>query len=106
MKRLLVGVAMVWAVGTAGTKAPIETRRTDNSNIDIELLFTNDGCSVYRFDDDGNHHYYADCGGTGSGHLRSCGAKCVRYESEELERLKNNVTEPRVLFMPPRKEEL
>jgi hypothetical protein len=43
------------------------TVKTSNPKTEVELLFTNDGCRVYRFMDYGEPVYYADCRTDGSG---------------------------------------
>ena len=40
--------------------SPVSTQQTDNKEVTVDLLFTHDGCKVYRFLDDG-FHYYAVC---------------------------------------------
>lgn len=59
MKRFL-GVLFL-ALGCA--QDPVAKNTTDNPKVPVDLLFTNNGCSVYRFFDAGRYHYYADCTG-------------------------------------------
>lgn len=60
MRGLLL-LALLPFVGCT-TKA-ISTARTDNDRIQVDLLFTHEGCKVYRFEDAGYFRYYAVCGG-------------------------------------------
>lgn len=39
---------------------------TTNNGVQLELMFENDGCKVYRFTDFGEPVYYADCRGAKS----------------------------------------
>ncbi len=62
---------------------PISVIKTDNQDIDVKLLFSHKGCSVYRFEDAGTH-YYTDCGETIS--TKSCGKGCRRDENIRSEK--------------------
>lgn len=46
----------------------LEERTEVKNGIKVQLLFTNDGCNVWRFDDGGHNRYYADCGNVSSSH--------------------------------------
>ena len=46
---------------------------------EVELLFTKDGCSVYRFFDIGDRKYFVDCAGRTMQTI-SCGKNCTRGE--------------------------
>lgn len=60
MKRLLfTGILIVLLTGC--DNPAIETTATDNAKINVDKLFTNDGCTVYRFYDNDYDHYYANC---------------------------------------------
>lgn len=43
---------------------PIETIKTNNNKINVEKLFTHEGCSIYRFQDCGYYRYYVNCKGS------------------------------------------
>lgn len=43
------------------SKDPVSTNKTNNSEINIELLFEHDGCKVYRFYDAGYRQYFVKC---------------------------------------------
>lgn len=66
--KLLYAVAVVLVVASC-EKAPIERQRSDNPDMQVDLLFTQQGCSVYRFYDVGEHHYFADCRGSVSSRI-------------------------------------
>lgn len=62
---------------------PISTIKTDNKDIDVKLLFSHEGCSVYRFEDAGTH-YYTNCGETIS--IKTCGKGCRYNENIQSEK--------------------
>ncbi len=53
-------VLSLWLTGCAN--APVSSGSSNNPQVPVDLLFTHDGCSVYRFSDEGYLHYYAVCG--------------------------------------------
>ncbi len=53
---------VVIAAGVGCMKEPISRIATNNDQFDVELLFTHDGCRVYRFKDT-TYHYFARCDG-------------------------------------------
>lgn len=60
--------------------APVSSSPSNNSNIEVETLFTHDGCTVFRFFDAG-YHYYARCDGAHATiSTVSCGRHCTRQE--------------------------
>ena len=58
-------------------KDPVSRSGTDNAEVQVDLLFTHDGCKVYRFSDVGYYRYYAVCGNaqvsTSYSNQQSCG---------------------------------
>jgi hypothetical protein len=46
------------------TADPVSTTQTNNKDIQVDLLFVHDGCSVYRFEDSGHYVYYTVCDGS------------------------------------------
>lgn len=62
MKKLLVALLALGLFGC--TNKAVETTQTNNVAIPIETLFKHDGCTMYRFLDAGNFHYFAKCGNT------------------------------------------
>lgn len=60
-------------------KRPMATGRTDNSEFDVGKLFTHDGCTLYRFYDNGRHHYFTNCSGR-TMTTYSCGKNCTNQE--------------------------
>jgi hypothetical protein len=60
MKKALIIITLLF-IGCA--KDAKKTVETTNANFKVELLFENDGCKVYRFEDDGHYVYYTDCRG-------------------------------------------
>lgn len=57
MKKLMILVALM-LIGCVKEPESSETK----GSFDVELLFENDGCKVYRFFD-GRYIYYTDCSG-------------------------------------------
>ena len=53
-----------------------------NTAFKVEKLFTVDGCMVYRFEDDGDLRYFANCGAGGAATMQthSCGRGCVDHD--------------------------
>lgn len=49
----------------------VESTETNNAEFEVDFLFENDGCKVYRFYDAGRYVYYTDCRGTASSSYRS-----------------------------------
>jgi hypothetical protein len=62
---------------------PVSSSPSNNTNIEVQNLFTHDGCTVFRFFDAG-YHYYARCDGAhpsvGTMSTVSCGRRCTREE--------------------------
>jgi hypothetical protein len=61
----------------------LQVHDTNNENIQVEHLFTHDGCKVYRFRD-GAYHYFVKCDGAVASQQTisrvSCGKACSRDE--------------------------
>jgi len=73
MKSLLVLLILIGC-----SKAPISSKETNNKNIKVELLFTHNGCNIYRFTDE-RHVYFSDCSQNfKTSHSESCGKNCTR----------------------------
>lgn len=77
--KLLYTLIAACLILTGCAKDPIAISQTDNVDIRLEKLFTHDGCNIYRFEDFGRYHYYADCKGNIS-FIRSCGKNCTTTE--------------------------
>jgi len=75
--------------------APVASSASSNSSIEVETLFTHDGCTVFRFFDAG-YHYYVRCAGTHASVATmsnvTCGRNCVRQE--EVSTLETAVPTP------------
>ena len=60
MKKLIITISMLILL-TNCSYNPVEVKKTDNDNIDVELLLNIDSTfkpGVYRFYDNGYHHYF------------------------------------------------
>lgn len=77
--RWACAVSLLLLAGCA--RQELSTARTDNPNFTPDRLFTQDGCTVYRFLDAGRYHYFATCPGSSLSHHYSCGKGCSREES-------------------------
>ena len=65
---IIIGVLML----SACTKEPEAT--VQQGEFRVERLFTNEGCTAYRFNDAGRYVYYTNCPGTTQeSHSTSCG---------------------------------
>jgi hypothetical protein len=82
-------VVILMVVLITGCSRPaVETKATNNPNVPVSKLFDHEGCAVYRFDDGGRTHYYANCGQTVStATTYSCGKACVT--NEEISTIRN-----------------
>ena len=85
--RTLFRLSLLASLATAvpgcfpGPGNPIHTVQTENPEFEVGLLFTHEGCRVYRFRDQYRYVYYADCGSSASTeHEESCGRGCVTSE--------------------------
>jgi hypothetical protein len=58
-------------------KDGIQTEKTTNPNIKVELLLEHDECKVYRFMDS-HWVYFTKCGETSN--LVNCGKNCTRVQ--------------------------
>lgn len=85
--------AAVLAVGLAlmGCQDPNDksvVEDTTNPVYTVRKLFTNDGCSAYRFYDDGRYRYYVVCDNdrqatTSAGYSQLVG-KAIYYRNDEI----------------------
>lgn len=53
---------------------PVATTASNNGEVPVDVLFTHDGCTVYRFRD-GIYHYYVRCKGEPAVSTLSCVGK-------------------------------
>jgi hypothetical protein len=78
---LLVAVVLL----TACEHEPLSTQRTGkDARFEVEQLFTHDGCTVYRFHDNGYAHYFTNCASVISSRTVSCGKNCTAHREEEI----------------------
>lgn len=73
-------VAGFLVLALMGCTHPPEVRKTQGNGIEVDKLFTYEGCTVYRFYDSGDYIYYTNCTGgtTTTTWNRSCGKGCRR----------------------------
>ena len=77
MNKTLIACLLLALAGCG--ERPVERTSTNNAAIQVDTLFTKDGCTVYRFEDAGRYRYFVRCD---SGHTRtewteSCGKNCT-----------------------------
>jgi hypothetical protein len=63
MKKLLVVLLVAVTLLSCRGKA-LETKQSNNSEFEVELLFEHDGVKVYRFWDSSSFHYFTSKGET------------------------------------------
>lgn len=57
----------------------------DQKLSEVKKLFTNNGCTIYRFVDNGEYHYYSDCRGSTIKNVNEiCGANCYEQYEETI----------------------
>lgn len=61
MRRFVFLAALVLFIAGC-VKDPVLTSKTNNADIEVELLFEHDGCRVYRFHDAGRAIYFVKGG--------------------------------------------
>lgn len=59
MKKIAL-ILILFIIG-CDQKEAVQTSITNNPQMKVDLLFENDGCKVYRFEDNNRNHYYANC---------------------------------------------
>jgi len=94
INKILLAMALgltLMACAQKGSYVPAEGTVGD-ANFMVNKLFTTEGCTVYRFYDNGNSHYFTNCTGTVSQHTESCGKNCTTVKSMEVPT--NHVPDP------------
>ena len=81
MKYILLITLFLISCTKEGTKVSVENALSD---FHVNLLFTKDGCDVYRFFDEGRYHYFTNCTETISSYTRSCGKNCTTTNNENI----------------------
>ena len=74
--KYLLAVIIIASIGCV--KDGIQTSKTNNSQIEVQLLFEHDGCKVYRFIDE-DRRYFTNCKGSTSW-SEYCGKNCVKEQ--------------------------
>lgn len=64
MKKLLTTILLIATISSCTIEGQ-EPVKTSNDRFNVELLFTVDGCKVYRFMD-GRERYFTNCQGSAS----------------------------------------
>jgi hypothetical protein len=71
MKQILILAALL-----AGCAKDPEATQQVNAQFKVDTLFTKDGCTVYRFSDDGRYRYFTNCRGNVAW-KEGCGKNCT-----------------------------
>lgn len=78
--RLLLPTILVLLLA-ACQKPPISTASTENPEIPVDTLFTKDGCTVYRFWDNGRRYFVrCESGSSSTQWHEPCGKGCIHRE--------------------------
>lgn len=82
----LIGL-VAWAVMSNKATPALESQRSGAFN--VEKLFTNEGCTIFRFEDAGHYRYYSRCDMAVSSSVisefsQSCGKGCTKTVPDEL----------------------
>ena len=84
---LLIG-GLVIGVGFLGLQAMFGPSDEQRANDRVPAVVSSaDGCTVYRFYDKSNWHYFTKCGGTVTttkNYTESCGKNCSRPRTENM----------------------
>lgn len=80
--KIVLLASVLFVLGCA--KDSISKLPTDNKNIDVGLMFTHEGCKMYRFYDEGRSHYFTNCTETISSYTENCGKNCIKTISENI----------------------
>lgn len=84
MKKNILALGVVAALALAGCDVPprdVPESKETAGTFTVERLFTHDGCTVYRFRDNGDRRYFTRCDGAASAEAswsESCGKSCTR----------------------------
>lgn len=65
-------------------RAQQEQERAYKQDYQVVELFTKDGCTVYKFRDNGDRHYFTNCNGSTSTQ-QDCGKHCTKEEEISTE---------------------
>jgi hypothetical protein len=83
MRSLSLSLLLAVAPLTGCLATAVGVAKTENPNVKIELLFTHEGCRIFRFHDGALPIYYADCRGPAASSATAswrapCGKGCSR----------------------------
>lgn len=82
----LILIAILLSIAGCENQA-VGTSDTSNRQIQVDNLFSHDGCTIYRFHDGGYLHYYAKCDNSAEVTNRySCGKSCTIEDSIRTDR--------------------
>lgn len=80
---ILILMLLVYA-GCDKKLEPIKEIQTNNSNYAVSLLFETEGCKIYKFYDQWQYRYFANCvPGVFGGHTEMVG-KTLRYVNDSI----------------------
>jgi hypothetical protein len=63
LRALLIIIACIASLSCARQIPVSSVTPENNKTYQVDLLFENDGCKVYRFRDNGNYVYFTNCKG-------------------------------------------
>lgn len=92
INKILLAMALGLTLASCAQKGSyVPTEGTvGDSSFNVQKLFTTEGCTVYRFLDAGDWHYFTNCTSTITTITESCGKNCVTHRDEENSTTWNN----------------
>lgn len=82
--RAALAICAALALAGCDANTPVSVQKTDNSQVSVDLLFTVEGCRVYRFLDALHFHYLTICPGRVTSDY-SCGKGCEVHDDVPTE---------------------
>ncbi len=85
-KLIYAAIIISLLLGGCAKKAE-KVESTTNPEVPVETLFTKDGCTVYRFKDNGDKHYFVRCNTTTETIQtisENCGKGCTKNREENI----------------------
>lgn len=86
MYKIALTLALVGLLAACSKPAEV-TGSSSNPEVSVDTLFTHEGCTVYRFRDHGDAHYYASCADrsrTMQTRAETCGKNCIQYREDGI----------------------
>lgn len=83
--RCAIMLAAAFALSACARPVSESDKARVENGFQVAKLFTHDGCTVYRFYDEGRSRYYVNCNGaTLADHTVYCGKSCLSTQTDEI----------------------